>query len=432
MNSKTQHATKPVAPDACWHWTKQAHLEGQAALLRAAGGDETKAAQIHAWAQNPEYRGKETLVAKLYSVQGRAAVLRNSPGGSPAARETMAELRELTGEFAAHRTAFTALPPRTIVDGPPDPMRPVPNVKNMTARAKAELPSALVANMKARGFEYVNTATLVNIRHGQTDGNVVSGGYFAGGLPGPWGAQLTAQAKDAASRLVPELRSIAPDIGAVIVSPTDRALETYARATQGVNFPKGTPVTVEASFAEHNVGGMFGLKKPAKGNPTVVSKKDGLTYGRTEDGAVGVDKNPAGKQYVPPVEPFLTTEPRMAPVRSEGRSESWEQMYGRVSSAVERDILPQLADGKNVLVVSHQFVIGNQDAFFFNDAYQPGVSRDPIATGHALPNTAPQYWPMHVFRDVKSGKLVVVPAIGGQGQLAAPGVTPSNQNPRTP
>jgi broad specificity phosphatase PhoE len=423
MNSKTQHATKPVAPDACWHWTKQAHLEGQAALLRAAGGDETKAAQIHAWAQNPEYRGKETLVAKLYSVQGRAAVLRNSPPGSAAARQTLDEMRELAREFAAHRTAFTTLPPRTIVDGPPDPMRPVPNLKALQAQAKANLSPELVANMKSIGFEYANTATLVNIRHGQTDGNVVSGGYFAGGMLGPWGAQLTAAAKDAASRLVPELRAIAAQIGAVIVSPADRALETFARARQGVEFPKGTSITVERDFRERDVGGNQSLKKPAAGNPTTITP-GGHASGLSEDGAPAININPAGPYFVPSLEPYLPNSPRMTPVRSSGNTESWDGMHRRIAQAVEKDILPQLAAGKNVLVVSHQFVIGNQDSFFYSNAAGHELGRSPIETGHEMPNTAPQYWPMHVFRNVKTGKLVVVPAEGGQGQLAAPGVTP--------
>jgi broad specificity phosphatase PhoE len=422
--------TKPCSTDARWYWFKLANRDGSALVLKAAGGDETRAAQIHAWAQNPEYKGKEVLVSQLFALQDRSAVLRSAAPESQAARGVLTELRGLADQFAAHRAAFTALPPRTIVDTPADPMRPVPNLKQLNARAKAELPKALVSDMKARGFDYVNTATLVNIRHGQTDGNVVSGGYFAGGLPGPWGAQLTPQAKDAASRLVPELKTIAPYIGAVIVSPTDRAGETYRRATQGVSFPKNTAVTVVQDFSEHHVGGLFGLKKPAKGTPTVVSKVDGLTYGRSEDGAVAIDKNPAGTAYVPALTPYLTSERRMGPVRSEPRAESWEQMYGRVSKAVDRDILPQLAAGKNVLVVSHQFVIGNQDAFFFSDAVSPGLGRDARATGHDVPNTAPQYWPMHVFRNAQTGKLVVVPAIAGQGQLAAPGVTPSGQTPK--
>jgi broad specificity phosphatase PhoE len=416
--------------DSRWYWTKLANLGGAALVLRVAGGDDTKAARIHAWAQNPEYRGKETLVAQLYKVQDLASTLRAAVPGSSAARKALTELRALSERLAEHRTAFTALPPRTIVDSPPDPMRPVPNLKNLNAQAKAALPTALVADMKARGFEYLNTATLVNIRHGPTDGNKI-GGYFAGGLRGPWGAQLTAEGKDAASRLVPELKTIAPYIGAVIVSPTDRALETYRRATQGVSFPKNTPVTVVQDFSEHHVGGLFGLKKPAKGSRTVVSKVDGLTYGRAAlDGAVAIDKNPAGTDFVPSLVPYLPLEPREVVVRAEPKAESWTKMDLRVSQAVERDILPELAAGKNVLLVSHQFVIGSQDALFYHDAVSPGLGRDARATGHDVPNTAPQYWTMYVFRNAQTGKLVVVPAVAGQGQLAAPGVTPSGQTPK--
>jgi broad specificity phosphatase PhoE len=424
MESLTDLLTSRPSPDSRWYWTKLANLEGSASLLQSAGGDETKAAQIHAWAQNPEYKGKEVLVAQLYGVQDRAAVLRNAAPGSPAVRQTLTELRRLSERFAAHRTAFTSLPPRTIVDAPPDPMRPVPNLKNLNAQAKANLSPELVANMKSIGFEYANTATLVNIRHGETDGNVVSGGYFAGGMPGPHGAQLTAKAKDAASRLVPELKVIAPDIGAVIVSPADRALETFARARQGVEFPKGTPITVERDFRERDIGGNQSLKKPAAGSPTVITP-GGFASGLSEDGAPAININPAGPYFVPSLNPYLPDSPRMTPVRSSGNTESWDGMHQRVAQAVNKDILPQLAAGKNVLVVSHQFVIGNQDSFFFSNATGHNLGRDPIKTGHEMPNTAPQYWPMHIFRNVKTGQLVVVPAEGGQGQLAAPGVTPT-------
>jgi broad specificity phosphatase PhoE len=424
MNLIADHLTSRPKLDFGWYWTKLANLEGSASLLRVAQGDETKAAQIHAWAQNPEYRGKETLVAQLYGVQDRASALRAAAPGSPAARQTLTELRSLAEQFAAHRTAFTALPPRTIVDAPPDPMRPVPNLKNLNAQAKANLSPDLVANMKSIGYEYANTATLVNIRHGETDGNVVSGGYFAGGLPGPHGAQLTEKAKDSASRLVPELRTIAPDIGAIIVSPTDRALETYRRATQGVTFPEGTTETIEPDFGERRIGANQSLKKPAAGNPTVITP-GGFASGLSEDGAPAININPAGPFFVPRLSPpYLPNSPRMTPVRS-GETESWDGMYRRVANAVNKDILPQLAAGKNVLVVSHQFVIGNQDAFFYSNATGHNLGRSPIETGHALPNTAPQYWPMHIFRNVKTGQLVVVPAEGGQGQLAAPGVTPT-------
>jgi broad specificity phosphatase PhoE len=424
MKSLTDLLKSQPALDACWYWTKLANLDGSAALLRMAGGDETKAAQIHAWAQNPEYRGKETLVAKLYGVQDRASVLRNSPPGSAAASQTLAEMRELTEEFATHRTAFTTLPPRTIVDGPPDPMRPVPNLKALQAQAKANLSPELVANMKSIGFEYENSATLVSIRHGKTDGNSVSGGYFAGGMPGPWGAQLIPEAREAASRLVPEFRAIAPDLGAVFVSSADRALDTYALLSQGVPLPKGTKVTVNPEINERRIGGNQSLKKPAEGNPTVITP-GGFASGLSEDGAPAININPAGPYFVPSLTPYLPDSPRMTPVRSSGKTESWDGMHRRIAQAVDKDILPQLAAGKNVLMVSHQYVIGNKDSLFYSNAAGHDLGRSPVLTGHEMPNTAPQYWPMHVFRNVKTGKLVVVPAEGGQGQLAAPGVTPN-------
>jgi hypothetical protein len=111
-------------------------------------------------------------------------------------------------------------------------------------------------------------------------------------------------------------------------------------------------------------------------------------------------------------------------VRAEPQAESWNQMYTRVSDALQREVLPKLAQGRNVLIVSHQYVIGNQDAFFFTGE----AARDPLSTGHDLPNTAPQYWTLHIFRNAE-GHRIVVPAIAGQGQLAAPGATPKGQTP---
>ena len=403
------------------YWLLQGNRAKATPVLAAAGGDTERAARAFVWAQNPQYKGKEVLVARLLSVKES---LSQTAGGASA--EQLATLRSLSADYAAHRSAFDALPPRTVVDKPADPMRPVPDLGALNTLAKTELTPEFMARMKAKGLTYVNTATLVNIRHGETDGNKVSGGYFAGGLVGPWGAQLTPEAKQAASALVPEVQKNASQISAIIVSPTDRALGTFRRATQGVQFPASTTVTVEKDFAEHHVGGLFGLKKPAKGEPTYTSGVNGWEVGKTEDGNLGPDKNKLPRTYVPPVEPVYPSVPRVTPVRSEGDTESWEQMRVRVAEAVQRDVLPVMAEGKNVLIVSHQYVVGNQDAFFFPAA--DGVGNDPLHTGHDVPNTAPQYWTGHIFKDA-AGKLVVVPAAVGQGQMAAPGLTPKGQTP---
>jgi broad specificity phosphatase PhoE len=403
------------------HWLRSTHLTESAAMLRALGSDETLAAQAHAWSQNREFTGKEALFARMLASQKAGAVESMSP-------EQVREIRRVAGEYAQHRAAYEALPPRTHVDKPADPMRPVPDLVALNASAKTQLTPQFIADMQARGYTYENTATLVNVRHGETTGNVVKGGYFAGGLLGPQGPDLTAGAKDAASALVPEMQTIAPHIGKIIVSPTDRAQLTRRLATQGVEFPPGTEVKVDNEFAEHHVGGFFGLKKPANKEKTRISGLTGLRIGLTEDGKLGVDKNNMPRTYVPPMDTVFPSVPRVSPVGSEGRAESWDQMRQRVAEAVQRDVLPELAQGRNVLIFSHQYVVGNQDAFFFTDESGPGVARDPLLTGHDVPNTAPQYWTLHVFRDA-SGHRIVVPAVAGQGQLAAPGKTPKGQTP---
>jgi broad specificity phosphatase PhoE len=411
------------------HWLLQSNRTQASQILAATGGDETRAAQFHAWAQNPEYRGKEVLVARMLALPDQLRQLEPAGSRGASSSTTVAALKQLIQDYAKHRTEFDALPPRTVVDAPADPMRPVPDLVALNASAKTQLTPEFLADMQARGYAYENTATLVNLRHGETDGNLVRGGYFAGGLIGPWGAQLTARARAAASALVPELRAIAPNISKIMVSPTDRALQTYRLATQGVTFPKGTIVKVVRDIAEHHVGGFFGLKKPDPAKVRKISGLTGLRIGITEDGKLGVDKNNMPRTYVPPLATVFPSVPRVTPVRTEGVAESWEQMRVRVADAMQREVLPELAAGKNVLVVSHQYVIGNQDAFFFTDQSGPGVAYDPLLTGHDVPNTAPQYWVMHVFKDA-SGHRIAVPATLGQGQLAAPGVTPKGQTPR--
>ena len=426
MNSRANQ----TAAVRCWFWLKQANLEASSAMLTMAGGDEKKAMQRYEWAQNREFRGNEVLFAKM----GRSADLflaQEKSGGGAMTAEQSEHMRKAASEYRLHRTTFDALPPRTRVDPPEDPMRPVPNLPELNAGAKAQLTPEFLADMSARGYTYENTATIVNVRHGETDGNLVKGGYFAGGLVGPQGPQLTQGAKDAASALVPEIKKIAPYISKVIISPTDRSQGTAARLLQGVdNFPAGYEKITVQGFAEHHVGGYFGLKKIAPGGASRVSGLTGDRHGRSEDGKLGIDKNNQLRTYVAPLDTMYPNLPRVSPVTTEGRAESWEQMKLRVANAVQRDVLPALAEGKNVLIVSHQYVVGNQDAFFYTDAAGAGVANDPLSTGHHMPNTAPQYWTMHVFRDA-NGHRVVVPAIAGQGQLAAPGKTPKGQTPPT-
>ena len=111
---------------------------------------------------------------------------------------------------------------------------------------------------------------------------------------------------------------------------------------------------------------------------------------------------------------------------SDGRGQSWNQMNARVTSAYDQNIAPLLAQGKNVLLVSHQFVMG----ILTEHLYKPGPmtpgleAGDFVKTGHKIPNATPQYWPVHVFKDAQ-GNYVSVPAStgaqGGTGPSKAPG-----------
>ena len=429
MNTCAVSFALPCAGTRQWHWTRQSNRTASAEVLAAVGGNEDRAAQAHAWAQNPEYRGKELLFARMSGTVEVLKALNDPSQTAAAAGAKLNQLQTLVNDYTSHRIAFTQLPPRTVIDPPADPMRPVPDLGEMNALARTELTPEYLARMTEQGYTYVNTSTLINIRHGETDGNKVSGGYFAGGLVGPWGAQLTPEAKQAASALVPELQKNASQISAILVSPTDRSQDTLRPIVKWVKFPATTRVKVVPDLSEHHIGGLLGLKKPAVGAVTYQSGVNGWTVGKTEDGNLGADKNSLPESYVSPVPPVYGSVPRVIPVRSEGNNaESWDQMGDRIGGVVDNEIAPLMAKG-NVLAVHHQYVTGYLDKKIFRA--EAGVGNDPKRTGHAMPNTAPQYWTAHVFKDAQ-GRLVVVPASVGQGQLAAPGMTPKGQTAPTP
>ena len=413
--------------------------------LTMAGGDEKTAIQRFEWAQNREFQGKEVLFAKMGRSVDLLVAYEKAGAGRTMTAEQIEHIRDASREYVKHRTTFDTLPPRTQVDPPDDPMRPVPNLAALNASAKAQLTPEFVADMRARGYVYENTSTLTTVRHVETDGNVIKGGYFAGGLIGPWGPQGTPAGLDAASALVPEIKKIAPYIGLIVTSPTDRTLVTDRRATQGVLFPEGTVRLVSRKAAEHGIGGFCGLKKcvPDRasrnsglvGMQVLVTKDgkqiyqfEGIQIGFTEDGKLGVNKNNLPRSYVPPEKGVYLSIPRVIPVTTDGAAESWDQMGVRISELLQEDIFPAMAQGKNVLAFTHQYVNGFIDGSIYKEEFGRGVGNDPLETGHKTPNTAPQYVTLHMFRGA-DGKRMAVPAIAGQSQLAAPGKTPKGQTP---
>jgi uncharacterized protein YjbI with pentapeptide repeats/bisphosphoglycerate-dependent phosphoglycerate mutase len=296
-----------------------------------------------------------------------------------------------------------------------DPMRPIPNLKTLRENAiNSEELARLRSELGKQGLEYQGTGVVVNVRHGKTNYNAIPGGFFAGAVKGPYGAQLLAASEDAARALQPEIRAISQDIQAVFVSPVDRATATYRLAVSGID---NLPTALYRQWLEeHHVGMLAGQTKPVPGAVTRRSNVLGVDVGKDYQGKLGKDKNRLDRDYVPGNYPGLPN----TPLTGKDKSESWLGMLQRVESGVNQDFLPILAKGGNILAINHQFNIGHQDAVIFKD--RPGQARianDPLKTGHDLPNTAPQYWVVYVFKDAK-GNLVPIPATAGQGQLSAP------------
>jgi uncharacterized protein YjbI with pentapeptide repeats/bisphosphoglycerate-dependent phosphoglycerate mutase len=303
------------------------------------------------------------------------------------------------------------------------PMRKVPDLEEMRTLAKQEITPELIDHMAQQGLTYKDTGVMVLVRHGRTNHNEVPGGFFSGNKEGPHGAQLTPAAREEASRLNLEMRQIAPQISEVFVSPVDRARDTMQLATKDLEDVLPRAQVVE-DMRERGIGGMFGLPKPAPGAKKKVSEVfGGITIGKAADGTLGYDINPLGRDYVPSNDVFPGGSRRNRPEGTDGKAESWNLMLDRAQGVLDEKFLPVLAEGKNALGFTHQYFIGMEDAALFKPA--PGatgedtISRDPVLTGHGIPNTAPQYWPVHVFED-QDGGLHSVPSGVGQGQLAAP------------
>ena len=402
-------------------WLKQANLEASSALITSAGGDDTKAMQRFAWAQNPEYSGKETLFARMSKAADTLAAVERSGGNMTS--EQLTEIRGATSAYEAHRVAFDRLPPAPPIVMPNDPMQPVPDLREMIAFGKEQLTPKYMAVMKAQGLTYVNTGVVIYVRHGETAHNANPGGVAGGSIRGPWGAQLTPGARQAASNLRGTMQALANQgmITSVDVSTVDRAKTTYRLATQDVT---GLPEPVfDRRHNEYAVGGFGNLAKIAPGNPKYVSK-NGYWIGRNAQGGVGVDFNNMSRDWRPSSDPYLPNTPRFGntPVRSQGNALSRNEHLEIGAEVVDQRAIPIAAAGKALVIYGHQFSAGNVSATIF------GRGEDPMKTGHSIPNTGPQYWVMHVFVDTQ-GKQHAFAAPAGRGDLAAPGETPKGQTP---
>jgi hypothetical protein len=244
-----------------------------------------------------------------------------------------------------------------------------------------------------------------------------------GSARGPWGAQLIPQAQQEATSLRSTMQALANQdiVDRVIVSTVDRAMETHRRATQDVTgLP---PPEYRAENNEYQVGGFFNLPKidPNRRSEAQPSADaGGALVGPSADGGTGVDFNNMPRDWVPSNDVYLPDVPRFggSPVRAQGETESRLQHLARSTEGL-RQTLDSMAAGRAVLFYTHQFDIGNKDHAIFGD-------QDYMIAGHGIPNVAPQYWVVHVFRDTE-GNLVPVGALAGQGDLAPPGGTPRGQ-----
>jgi broad specificity phosphatase PhoE len=390
MNSIT---ARPVSSQALAYFLcRQGNATASAEVLRELGGDEKLAAQVLRWSQTPEYQGKELLVARLVKAGSLAKSLPER--GNAGVRDLRAAANGVTTDYWNHRTTFDRLPPAGPIIKPTNPMQPVPKLTDLVAQGKKELTPAFLAQKKAEGLTYDGTVGVVMVRHGQTDQNAVPGGVAGGSILGPYGAHLLPQSRQDASNLRGIMQELANQgaVKSILVSPVERADMTYRLATQDV---RGLPsARYSTDLREYKVGGAANLIK--------IAPEAQRFYSAAGDFLVG--KNAFND----------------SPIRTQGGlygGESREDHFRRVQ-AVQLNELGGLPDGGWSLQVSHQFTIGNADAAVFTGR----AAGDRMATGKGIPNTAPQYWVLHRFKD-SQGNLVLVPAIAGQGDLAAPGST---------
>ena len=306
------------------------------------------------------------------------------------------------------KTAVQASGVQTQPSTATEPSR-VPDLDKLKAQAKLEVTPEFLARAKALGLgDYQGTGAVVLVRHGQSEGNIIPGGFFAGSGPN---VPLTKRGRQDAVDLVPEMRKVMPQVDRVLVSPVDRAIQTALLSTDGAG---GPPFQIVDEFSERRIGGYFGNNKPV-GNMRVTS--NGIPTGVGHDGRPAFNINPLGPDYVPPNDPNAIGLPTNN-LAAEGRTESWNGMYDRVKRGWDQNVAPKLAAGETVGIFSHQFTMAN----FTTDLYQPNALNptmpkpDPVTIGHNIPNTAPQYWVIHVFKDAK-GNYVSIPAIAGQGSL---------------
>jgi broad specificity phosphatase PhoE len=273
------------------------------------------------------------------------------------------------------------------------------------------------------------------------DGVVVPGSpFFAGNKLGNW-VQLTDQAREQASALVPQVADSAPFVDVLIHSPVQRATDTMTLATRGVeDLPPPESMT---GMAERGVGGLFGQPKTP-----------------------GITRIVGSEGFVPPVQIRSERHPwSLTPDVTGG--ETVDKFYARLGNT-NSDLATVSYERGNALSFSHQYTIGVlQDLQYRmtgsapelgmpeygihnppalredgtpNPRHKPDLPLNPTGfmggmdAGHDIPNGAELVRPGWVWTD-DQGHGQFVPAPKGYSDISAPPVPPapsSTNRPDTP
>jgi uncharacterized protein YjbI with pentapeptide repeats/broad specificity phosphatase PhoE len=284
-----------------------------------------------------------------------------------------------------------------------------PDLDVLNRQGRASITPEMNASWAKRGLTLVNVQTIVGVRHAESVANA-RGPFFAGNGPG---IPLSARGREEARSLQPVFAKLAPQLGAAFVTSVGRGKETLIYGAEGV--PGMPAVQVGDYLRERGVGALFDQDKPT-GARRPISRGAGQIAGAVGRGVAGFDINNLGVNYVPPNDPYSMEIP--GTFATDGRGESWAQMYERTNAGVLGQIAPEMAKGKNVLITAHQFSL----AMILENLYREGdqlPAGKAMYSGRDIPNAAPLYWTVGVLRD-QQGKYHLVPLNAGQSTLGAP------------
>lgn len=213
------------------------------------------------------------------------------------------------------------------------------------------------------------------------------------------------QARDAAP-LIQQLRQTY-DIKNSSVSPVLRAQETYRLATEGQ--PRFANSKTVFDLAERGMGAYIGSQKNVHGGNTL-NNADIRLDGRG-GGFVGGVKARGDTPVVPTADGGRARANR--PVEDRTGFEDWSTFNGRIGSAFNRTVLPDVVNGSS-LQVTHQYSIASQ-----LKRIDPRI--DTATLGHGIPNGQPLVVIVRVQqRGTAEPKLTVLEAGYYRGNTTPP------------